>query len=76
MNATTVTHRVRWFVWAWNGERKERMPRTANMRGRWDYDAECSCGWSTHTGGATRAYIEREVWFHKHVDIDGPQLPL
>ena len=46
------------------------MPHTAAMRGHWPgYDAECSCGWATRTGGATRRYIEGEVWLHKRFPV-------
>lgn len=64
--------RIRW--WVYTGERDAdgravRIPRTATMRGRWPgYDAECSCGWESATGGAIRAYIERQVWMHKRLD--------
>lgn len=71
MTETSSTeHRVKWFVYT-GGPNGERIPRTASMRGTWPgYDVECSCGWATHTGGAVRSYIEREVWFHKrHPDL-------
>lgn len=58
---TGTAHRIRWYVYAGG----VRIPRTATMRGLWGYDVECSCGWETRTGGATRGYVEREVWFHK-----------
>lgn len=57
----TAKHRVRWFVWVGT----KRIPREATMRGQWGYDAECSCGWETRTGGAVRSYVEREIWMHK-----------
>jgi len=65
-------HKIRWFVWAGG----EKIPRTSTMRGQWGYDAECTCGWQTRTGGAIKRCIQDEVWFHKHIDSDGPQLPL
>ena len=57
----TVTHKIRWFVWAGG----QKMPRTATMRGLWGYDAECSCGWQSRTGGAVRSYVEGQVRSHK-----------
>lgn len=42
-------HRISWF----------------KMRGQWGYDVECSCGWKTRTGGATRSYVQFEVDLHK-----------
>ncbi|GAB3081169.1 hypothetical protein GCM10027053_52200 [Intrasporangium mesophilum] len=73
---TTNTHKIIWWVYT-GGPDRERIRRTSTMRGFWPgYDAECSCGWKTQTGGAVRRYIEDEVWYHKHVDTDGPGLPI
>lgn len=58
-------HTIRWFVFAWNGDVKVKLPHTANMRGTWGWDASCSCGWGSRTGGATRGSVEREVREHK-----------
>lgn len=60
--------RIRWYVWAGG----QKLAHTANMRGTWGWDAECSCGWDSHTGGATKGSVEREVWFHKHIDHEVP----
>lgn len=66
---TATKPRIRWYVYTGGTDdtgRRERIPRASTMRGWWPgYDAECSCGWATNTGGAIHAYIEREVWFHK-----------
>lgn len=61
MNTTRATHRMSWFVYAG----REKIRRTATMRGQWGYDVECTCGWKTTTGGATKGYIDNEVWVHK-----------
>lgn len=61
----TTTHRISWFVYVGFGADRERIPHTATMRGRWDYDAVCTCGWDTRTGGAVRSFIKREVAMHK-----------
>ncbi len=60
-------HRIRWFVWGWTPDAGSRqmIPRTAKMRGLWGYDVECSCGWKSLTGGATRRYVEGRVFIHK-----------
>lgn len=58
-------HRISWYVWAGG----VKMRHTSRMRGTWGYDAECSCGWKTRTGGATRRYVAGEVWYHKEVDF-------
>lgn len=57
-----VTHRITWWVYAG----PERIRHTSRMRGQWGYDVTCSCGWETHTGGATRTYVADQVWMHKH----------
>lgn len=63
-NTTATAHRITWWVYAG----AERIRRTAKMRGSWGYDATCSCGWDSRTGGAVRSYVEREVWLHKRID--------
>lgn len=56
-------HRATWFVWA----EGVKMRKTASMRGTWGYDVACSCGeFETHTGGATRASVEGELWSHRY----------
>jgi hypothetical protein len=63
---TTTQHKVTWFVYAWNSEgRVQRLRRTAEMRGTWAYDVECSCGWTSSTGGATRNNVQNLVSNHK-----------
>lgn len=59
--STLAGHRITWWVYAG----RERIRRTATMRGQWGYDATCECGWDSRTGGATRRYVENEVWLHK-----------
>ena len=54
-------HRIRWYVYAGS----ELIPHTASMRGQWGYEAVCSCGWRSMTGGAVRSYIQREIQDHK-----------
>ena len=77
-SATKTTHRISWYVWAWDPTTgaSEKLRHASTMRGTWGWDAECTCGWGSHTGGATRGSVERDVWFHKHIDTDGPGLPL
>lgn len=64
MTTTETAHRISWFVYAGG----ERIPRTASMRGTWGYDATCTCGWDSQTGGATRSSVAYDVWFHKTFD--------
>lgn len=61
-------HRIRWYVYAGT----ERIPHTSKMRGTWGYDAACSCGWDSRTGGATRRYVQGEVWLHKTLSPTSP----
>lgn len=65
-------HRISWFVYGGGyGSPLVKMPRTANMRGHWPgYDAECSCGWKSATGGAVKSYVEQQVRDHKW-DVTG-----
>jgi hypothetical protein len=67
--ATSTKHVIKWWVYTGGMDenmRRERIRRTASMRGFWPgYDVECSCGWETKTGGAVKSYIEQEVWSHK-----------
>jgi hypothetical protein len=52
---------IKWFVYAG----RQKFPHKNTMRGDWGYDAECSCGWSSKTGGAIYSYVEAEVKSHK-----------
>jgi hypothetical protein len=63
---TKSEHRITWFVSAGG----EKIRRQATMRGQWGYDVECSCGWETRTGGATKGYIQSEIDFHKAIQAD------
>ena len=62
---TKQAHRMKWFVY--DGNNKIR--REVTMCGDWGYDVECSCGWITRTGGATRSYIREEIWYHKNIEV-------
>ena len=52
---------IKWFVYA--GEEKIR--HNSTMRGTWGYDAECSCGYETKTGGGVRAWVANMMEDHK-----------
>jgi hypothetical protein len=58
---TQTQHRMKWYAWAGG----ERMRHTATMRGQWGWDAECSCGWKSRTGGAVKSYVDDLVWEHR-----------
>ena len=55
-------HRISWWVY---GDGHQRIRPTNVMRGHWDYDATCSCGWDTKTGGAMLSYVRERVQDHK-----------
>lgn len=54
-------HRMTWYVYAGT----ERIRRTSTMRGTWDYDAVCSCGWDSAYGGALEREVRRAVDRHR-----------
>lgn len=57
-----VKHQIKWFVWSAG----QKLPHEATMRGSWDgWDAECSCGWATRTGGAIKTRVREAVADHK-----------
>jgi hypothetical protein len=56
-----AAHRISWFVKAGD----EWIPRTKSMGGTWGYDAKCSCGWESRTGGAVERHVRRCVDDHK-----------
>jgi hypothetical protein len=62
--ATDTKVTVKWFVYA--GEEKIRY--TSTMRGAWGYDAECSCGYTTKTGGGVRRYVLELMEDHKRFE--------
>jgi hypothetical protein len=62
--ATDTKVTIKWFVYA--GAEKIRY--NASMRGTWGFDAECSCGWQSRTGGAIKASVLEEVKWHKIMD--------
>ena len=58
----TSKHTIRWFVWAGG----QKMPHRSDMRGMWGWDAHCSCGWQSRTGGATKRSVSKDVWLHRY----------
>jgi hypothetical protein len=59
--ATDTKVRIKWFVYSGD----EKIPYESSMRGTWGFDAECSCGWKTVTGGAIKSCVIDEVQSHK-----------
>lgn len=63
-----MKHKISWFAYAnaWDGSSRVRLRHSASMRGSWDgWDAECTCGWASHTGGAIKARVAEAVADHK-----------
>jgi hypothetical protein len=59
---SAVEHKIRWFV---TPDGSTWLPRESGMRGTWGYDAECSCGWKSRTGGAVERFVRERVREHK-----------
>jgi hypothetical protein len=57
---TTEKIQIKWFVI--NGTEKSRYSGGIGFRA---WEATCSCGWETKTGGAIRASVLRDVDSHK-----------
>lgn len=58
---TETAPRIRWFAVT----EGRRIPATKNLRGTWGWDATCSCGWDSRTGGAVLRYVREQVSLHK-----------
>jgi hypothetical protein len=58
---TTEKIQIKWFVYSMN----EKMRYISTMVGFRAWDATCSCGWESKTGGAIRASVLRDVDAHK-----------
>lgn len=54
-------HQIRWYVHSGG----ELIPRESTMRGQWGFEAKCSCGWETKSGGGVESWIDRMIWNHK-----------
>lgn len=69
MGTTTMAerHRIRWYGVV-SGD--ELVPRNRRMNGRdWGWEAKCSCGWESRTGGAIEAEVRRKIADHRW-DVD------
>jgi hypothetical protein len=67
---TAPAHRISWWVYPTgygltDEQRRERIRHSSRMVGWVAWDATCSCGWDSHTGGATRGSVRRDVEDHK-----------
>jgi len=61
-------HRISWFA-VLPGDfaaGRTRIPRNRHMNGRdWGWDATCTCGWDSRTGGAIQARVEDAIADHR-----------
>ena len=62
--ATDTKVQIKWFVYAGD----EKIAYQSSMRGTWGFDAECSCGWESRTGGAIKSCVISEVQLHKTME--------
>lgn len=59
-------HRIRWWVYSVGSSGQPvRIRYERTMRGQWGFDATCSCGWDSRTGGAIRPRVREYVADHK-----------
>jgi hypothetical protein len=68
MGLVMVGHRIRWFARVSPCEEAPDgyLPRGPYMAGKdWGWDARCSCGWSSRTGGAIQQRIRDAIAEHK-----------
>jgi hypothetical protein len=63
LDPTTEKILIKWFVYA-----NEQKIRYTGGAGFIAWDASCSCGWESKTGGAIRASVLRDVLAHKRFD--------
>jgi hypothetical protein len=58
---TTEKVSVKWFVWA----QGEKLPKKSGMLGYKGFDAQCSCGYETRTGGGVYSWVKEDIETHK-----------
>lgn len=66
--ATKEKVQIQWFVY--DVQTGEKYRPTSGVIGYIAWDAVCSCGWSTKTGGAIKASVVRDVEAHKSIQHD------
>jgi hypothetical protein len=57
---------IKWF-YVVNGQ-KYRYPK--GLIGNKAWDATCSCGWESSTGGGVKTWVDQLVFEHKYIDHD------
>jgi hypothetical protein len=61
---TMKAHRASWYVYSGAYGEMERAESGRSYYGM-GYDAKCSCGWESKTGGATRTSVQDALWTHR-----------
>jgi hypothetical protein len=64
LEATDQKVQIKWFAIFSDGSKMRNSQ--GFVHNAWD--VECSCGWATHTGGAIKASVLRDVWAHKRFE--------
>ena len=59
--ATNEKVQIQWFWVATDGSKIRN--NKGFIHNAWD--AKCSCGWETHTGGGIKAWVKEEIEIHK-----------
>lgn len=62
--AAVVTHKISFWATPGDGSRIRRNSSMPNSG--WGWDATCSCGWDSKTGGAIMARVDEAVAAHKN----------
>lgn len=65
-----MTHRMTWFAFV-GGEMVEREAWMTKRNGAVGFDARCSCGWYSATGGAIEVRVREAVQAHLDEEIPG-----
>jgi len=60
-----MKHMISWIAVRPNGDTEPRQSWMKDRESGFGWDAQCSCGWKTYTGGALASYIRREIKDHK-----------
>jgi hypothetical protein len=63
MNASTKAS-IKWWAVYWEDGKMMRIRRRSGQIG-FGWDATCSCGWDSRTGGAVRRSVQESVLSHK-----------
>lgn len=63
----TGAHRVRWIAISPDGYKQPRAAWMTDRSSGYGWDAVCSCGWESRTGGALASCVRRAIVEHKEL---------